>query len=123
MVCWVVISSFTAPCKEGLVFISNKTINVADTAKFNSFTKSDYDAYIENKLAKNNGILEDTDPAAWFSLSNSNRTNILDVDYRSCKYILIKMLRSHFDSDNIDLQYIGFIGHVGTASFAQCTLR
>ncbi|KAL9545002.1 hypothetical protein MBANPS3_007350 [Mucor bainieri] len=106
---------FTAPCRDGMIFISHKQINIADTSQFDKFTKHDYDQYIANKLHKN-GMLEDTDPVAWFNLAN-DRTNVIDLDFRSTKYVLIKMLRADYESDNIDMQYIGFIGHSGPRSF------
>ncbi|KAK4514772.1 i-AAA protease yme1 [Mucor velutinosus] len=106
---------FTAPCRDGMIFISHKVINISDTSQFDKFTKDDYDQYIANKLHKN-GMLEDTDPVAWFSLTN-DRTNVIDLDFRSAKYVLVKMLRADYESDNIDMQYIGFIGHSGPRSF------
>ncbi|GAN06827.1 hypothetical protein MAM1_0137c06317 [Mucor ambiguus] len=106
---------FTAPCRDGMVFISHKEIAISDTSQFDKFTKHDYDQYIANKLHKN-GMLEDTDPVAWFNLTN-DRTNVIDLDFRSAKYVLIKMLRADYESENIDMQYIGFIGHSGPRSF------
>ncbi|OAC99635.1 hypothetical protein MUCCIDRAFT_114834 [Mucor lusitanicus CBS 277.49] len=106
---------FTAPCRDGMIFISHKQINTADTSQFDKFTKHDYDQYIANKLHKNS-MLEDADPVAWFSLTN-DRTTVVDLGFRSAKYVLIKMLRADYESDNIDMQYIGFIGHSGPRSF------
>lgn len=51
-----------------------------DTSQFDKFTKHDYDQYIANKLHKN-GMLEDTDPVAWFSL-NDDRTNVINLEFR-----------------------------------------
>jgi hypothetical protein len=43
--------------------------------------KKDYDEYISNKL-KQNGILDDTDPVAWFALDDYDRSSIIDLNYR-----------------------------------------
>ncbi|CEP19971.1 hypothetical protein [Parasitella parasitica] len=85
------------------------------TSRFDKFTRHDYHQYMSSKLHKD-GVLEDTDPVAWFSLTE-DRTSVIDLDFRSAKYVLIKMLRADYESDNIDLQYIGFIGHSGPRSF------
>ncbi|KAI8646820.1 hypothetical protein BD408DRAFT_428515 [Parasitella parasitica] len=106
---------FTAPCRDGMIFLSHKRINISDTSRFDKFTKHDYHQYMLSKLHKN-GVLEDTDPVAWFSLTE-DRTSVVDLDFRSAKYVLIKMLRADYESDNIDMQYIGFIGHSGPRSF------
>ncbi|KAL7315763.1 hypothetical protein PS15m_004942 [Mucor circinelloides] len=111
---------FTAPCRDGMIFISHKQISISDTSQFDKFTKHDYDQYIANKL-HTNGMLEDTDPVAWFSL-NDDRTNVINLEFRSAKYVLIKMLRADYESDNIDMQYIGFIGHSGPRSFGSAKL-
>ncbi|KAG2214812.1 hypothetical protein INT46_006604 [Mucor plumbeus] len=108
-------NGFTAPCRDGMIFISHKEIDIHDTSQFDKFTKYDYDQYVTSKLHKD-GMLKDTDPAAWFTLAD-DKTSIIDFDFRSAKYVLIKMLRADYESDNIDMQYIGFIGHFGPRSF------
>ncbi|OBZ90660.1 hypothetical protein A0J61_01293 [Choanephora cucurbitarum] len=105
---------FSAPCKEGLVFISHREINIQDTSKFDHFSKAEYEQY---RLSNN----QDTDPVAWFSLSKE-RTCIVDLEARSAKYVLIKLLRAETESDNIDIQYIGFIGFSGARSFSSAKL-
>ncbi|KAI8057525.1 uncharacterized protein B0P05DRAFT_559606 [Gilbertella persicaria] len=106
---------FTAPCKEGLVFISHKEINVQDTAKFDHFTRQLYEEYKQTHQ-------DDTDPVAWFTLAQ-DRTCTIDLETRSGKYMLIKLLRAEVESDNIDVQYIGLIGYAGARSFVSAKLR
>ncbi|KAG2213469.1 hypothetical protein INT47_009143 [Mucor saturninus] len=103
---------FTAPCKDGLIFISHKEIDISETKGFDDFTKEQYDAYIQEKR----GRLEDTDPVAWFTLKQ-DKLSVLDLVDRAGKFVLIKLLRADHESDNIDIQYIGFIGHAGPRSF------
>lgn len=88
---------------------------------FDNFTREEYDSYISEKMKKNGGFLDDTDPAAMFTLKD-DRLSIIDLNNRAGKYVLIKLLRSDFESDNIDLQYIGFIGYSGARSFGSAKL-
>ncbi|KAG2237023.1 hypothetical protein INT48_001790 [Thamnidium elegans] len=100
---------FTAPCKEGLIFVTHKKINVFETTYFDNFTKEQYDNYVQEKQS-HNGRLDVTDPVACIFLFKS-------LNFRSGKFVLIKLLRADQESDNIDMQYIGFIGHAGARSF------
>ncbi|KAI8096024.1 hypothetical protein BDF21DRAFT_407306 [Thamnidium elegans] len=106
---------FTAPCKEGLIFVTHKKINVFETTYFDNFTKEQYDNYVQEKQS-HNGRLDVTDPVAWFTLEK-DQPCIIDLVDRSGKFVLIKLLRADQESDNIDMQYIGFIGHAGARSF------
>lgn len=132
---------FTAPCKDGLIFISQEEIDISGTCLlfiskncalinflfiiatriFDNFTREQYDAYITEKMKKNGGMLDDTDPVAMFTLKN-DRLSVIDLNNRAGKYVLIKLLRADVDSDNIDLQYIGFIGYSGARSFGSAKL-
>ncbi|ORZ01880.1 hypothetical protein BCR42DRAFT_398882 [Absidia repens] len=110
---------FTAPCKEGLVFISDKPIDIESniydkTRQFDQFTKNDYEVYLAttNKLD-----MGDHNPIAWFNTSN-HLQQVVSINQRSGKYVLIKLLRSEDDQENIDLEYLGFVGYTGARSFA-----
>ncbi|KAI8971080.1 hypothetical protein BDB01DRAFT_812671 [Pilobolus umbonatus] len=83
--------------------------------------EEDYHTYINNKI-QIAGILDDNDPCAWFTVSNHTRHCVVNIPDRSGKYVLIKLLRSRYDSGNIDLQYIGILGHSGARSFGKGTL-
>ncbi|KAI9299724.1 hypothetical protein BJ944DRAFT_244906, partial [Cunninghamella echinulata] len=83
------------------------------TYHYDHFTKESYQQYSNSTNIVNR---EDHDPIAWFSINNNQQQEI-NIDNRSGKYVLIKLLRSEFDADNIDLQYIGFIGYSGPQSF------
>ncbi|KAI8096648.1 uncharacterized protein BX664DRAFT_324533 [Halteromyces radiatus] len=110
------LQGFTAPCKEGLIFISHYPIDVEKTRRFDGFTKTDYDQYSSAAAVVDR---DDHDPIAWFSASHRQRPQeTIHINHRSGKYILIKLLRSEREQDNIDLQYIGFIGYSGPRSFA-----
>ncbi|KAI7905372.1 uncharacterized protein BX663DRAFT_499499 [Cokeromyces recurvatus] len=117
---------FTAPCKDGLIFISHKEINVSDTAMFDHFTKQDYEDYVKTKMESHDGILDDNDPVAWFTLTNEEDiTTIINLNFRSGKYVLIKLLRAYDyngSAENIDIQYIGFIGCSGPRAFGWAKL-
>ncbi|KAI9323401.1 hypothetical protein BX666DRAFT_2022143 [Dichotomocladium elegans] len=49
-------------------------------------------------------------PIAWFTLTK-DRQAIVPVNYISVKYILVKLIRSEPEDDNIDVQYLGFVGY------------
>ncbi|KAG9286194.1 hypothetical protein G9A89_014180 [Geosiphon pyriformis] len=112
---------YTAPCKEGLIFVSHEPISLEATSKYDDFTRSDYDALIESG---ENGRIEDGWPAAYFHLDSSTYyTSHTFSPTRSGKFVLVKLLRSEGDEDNIDLQYLGLIGYTGPRSFESGSLR
>lgn len=49
-------------------------------------------------------------------------TNTSHPHYRSAKYVLVKLIRSELEVDNIDIQYLGFVGYSGARSFANARL-
>ncbi|KAI7848734.1 hypothetical protein BDC45DRAFT_522624 [Circinella umbellata] len=114
---------FTAPCKEGLFFISYNPIDVDSTAKFDNYTKSDYERYVRSKGGHDR--LDDSDPVGWFSMS-SDRQDIVHINDRVGKYVLVKLLRAEKriegESENIDLQYVAIIGYSGARAFASARL-
>ncbi|CAG8516174.1 10059_t:CDS:2, partial [Ambispora gerdemannii] len=112
---------YTAPCKEGLIFVSHEPISLEATSKYDDFTESDFQALLASGV---NGRIEDHWPAAYFRLDS--RTNFITQNInpnRSGKFILVKLLRSEGDEDNIDLQYLGLIGFTGPRSFDAGSLR
>ncbi|KAG0246255.1 hypothetical protein BGX31_003445 [Mortierella sp. GBA43] len=130
-------TGFTAPCKEGLIFISHQPILLEETNAFDDMTRELYDEYME-KLHRGQGFEEllrkhgaNADalvPAGFFQIDGPDETCTLDLTpNRSCRYVLIKLLRSRCTNslqrpENIDLQYLGMIGYTGARSFASGSL-
>ncbi|KAF9312277.1 hypothetical protein BG003_006447 [Podila horticola] len=130
-------TGFTAPCKEGLIFISHQPIPLETTAYFDNMTRQDYDEYMKfikdgprfGKMLEQHGPAADAMiPAAFFQLDGAQDTCTLDfTPNRSGRYVLIKLLRSRCTNslqrpENIDLQYLGLIGFTGARSFASGSL-
>ncbi|KAF9282532.1 hypothetical protein BGZ68_005892 [Mortierella alpina] len=126
-------NGFTAPCKEGLIFVSHNPIPLEKTAFFNNMTREDYEKYVDdiNQGSKLNELLQQHGtgadaliPAAFFQIKEDDKTCVLDFSpNRSGRYVLIKLLRSRCENglqrpENIDLQYLGLIGFTGARSFA-----
>ncbi|KAF9957685.1 hypothetical protein BGZ72_001542 [Mortierella alpina] len=126
-------NGFTAPCKEGLIFVSHNPIPLEKTALFDNMTREDYEKYVDgihqgsklNELLQQHGAGADAlIPAAFFQIKEDDKTCVLDFSpNRSGRYVLIKLLRSRCENglqrpENIDLQYLGLIGFTGARSFA-----
>lgn len=90
---------------------------MTDTSTFDLFTKDNYERYIQ----ANQDRLDDSDPVAWFSAIHHRQT-VIEMNERSGKYVLIKLLRSDHETSNMDLQYIGFVGYSGSRCFANGNL-
>ncbi|KAG0303968.1 hypothetical protein BGZ97_001680 [Linnemannia gamsii] len=118
-------TGFTAPCKEGLIFISHEPIQLEKTAFFDNMTRKMYDEYMDTvqhqsgfgRMYQNHGSSTDAlIPAAFFQLGGPDETCTVDFSpNRSGRYLLIKLLRSRCTNslqrpENIDLQYLGLIG-------------
>ncbi|KAI8062323.1 uncharacterized protein B0P05DRAFT_590505 [Gilbertella persicaria] len=103
---------FTSPHQQGMVFVSHKPIDIEMTRPFDLFTQDNFTRYTQN-----NAHLTSADPVAWFTASSQN-LSVIDMKERSAKYVLIKLL----GSDNLDLQYIGFVGYMGSRCFAHAQL-
>jgi hypothetical protein len=58
-----------------------------ETSRFDHFQKVDYDEYVTSKL-KRNGLLDNTDPAAWFALEDPDRSSVIDLN---CRYKLLSI--------------------------------
>ncbi|KAL0143079.1 hypothetical protein V8B55DRAFT_1038382 [Mucor lusitanicus] len=108
---------YTAPCKEGMIFMSHKPIDIESTRAFDLFTKDNFERYTH----MNHDNLDDTDPIAWFSATDQ-RQCVVDMQEKSGKYVLIKLLRADYESENMDLQYIGFVGYTGSRCFAKAKI-
>ncbi|KAG0072940.1 hypothetical protein BGZ90_011764 [Linnemannia elongata] len=126
-------TGFTAPCKEGLIFISHEPIQLEKTSFFDNMTRQTYDNYMTtvqhhsgfSQMYQSHG--SDADaliPAAFFQLGGPDETCTIDFSpNRSGRYVLIKLLRSRCTNslqrpENIDLQYLGLFGFTGARSFA-----
>ncbi|KAL0077253.1 hypothetical protein F4703DRAFT_1882890 [Phycomyces blakesleeanus] len=101
-----------------MIFISHHPIKTESTAKFDRFTRADYEKYV---TAKGRDYLEDSDPVGWFSATRLNQ-DMVSVGNISGKYVLIKLLRDESDHENIDLQYVGLIGYTGPRCFASAQI-
>ncbi|KAH8549954.1 hypothetical protein BGW37DRAFT_87575 [Umbelopsis sp. PMI_123] len=116
---------FTAPCKEGMIFISHHPIDLKATEKFDRFTREDFIAHsarqrsqIRNCNQSQISAKEDGyDPVAWFHVRREQQ-QCIDLGERSGRYVMLKLLRSENEADNIDLQYVGLMGYFGARSFA-----
>ncbi|KAG9069490.1 hypothetical protein KI688_010393 [Linnemannia hyalina] len=126
-------TGFTAPCKEGLIFISHEPIQLEKTSLFDNMTRQMYDEYMGtvqhqsgfSRMYQSHGSDADSlIPAAFFQLGGPDETCTVDFSpNRSGRYVLIKLLRSRCTNslqrpENIDLQYLGLIGFTGARSFA-----
>ncbi|KAG0241412.1 Heteroproteinous nuclear ribonucleoprotein U-like protein 1 [Actinomortierella wolfii] len=126
-------SGFTAPCKEGLIFVSHDPIPLERVSVFDNMTKDRYDEYmrrmtheggIEAMLEKHGANFVDSFmPAAFFQLESPEESCSIEFNpARSGRYVLIKLLRARGVNsecpENIDVQYLGLYGYTGTRSFA-----
>ncbi|CAG8664973.1 10040_t:CDS:2, partial [Paraglomus occultum] len=105
---------YTAPCKEGLIFVSHEPISVEATERYDDFTEAKY----KELLASGDGYIDDSWPAAYFCIDSSKSLFEQAITpNRSGKFVLVKLLRADGDANNIDLQYLGLIGATGPRSF------
>jgi len=81
-------TGFTAPCKEGLIFVSHEPIALEKTTFFDDMTRERYDEYMENlyrghgfeQLLRRHGANADAlVPAGFFQMDGSDETSILDL--------------------------------------------
>lgn len=111
------LTGFTAPIKDGLVFISHEPIPVEATSHFDHFDQNKYLAYLAKSQSASIPIAP-IEPAAYFKLDHKVGKAIVKLDVpRSGKYILVKMLRP-VRGDNIDCEFVGFRGFIGGKSFS-----
>ncbi|CDH48383.1 predicted protein [Lichtheimia corymbifera JMRC:FSU:9682] len=105
--------------KEGMFFVSHAPIDVDATSKFDHFTRRDYQEYVDKKGGQE--MLDDSDPVAWFCISD-NRQDVIELNDRASKYVLIKLIRAENESENIDLQHVALIGYCGARAFGSARL-
>ena len=119
-------SGYTAPCKEGIIFVSNNPIDPNDTAFFNDFTRHKFTQWIakRSRIAAGNEQLK-VEPIAFFQLNECTNYITTHELYMptSGRYIMLKLLRPSSPNPsripfNIDLQFAGFRGHPGKRSIS-----
>ncbi|KAI9138320.1 hypothetical protein BKA69DRAFT_1127436 [Paraphysoderma sedebokerense] len=111
------LTGFTAPIKDGLVFISHEPIPVEATSHFDHFDQNKYLAYLAKSESASIPIAP-IEPAAYFKLDYKLGKAIVKLEVpRSGRYILVKMLRP-VRGDNIDCEFVGFRGFIGGKSFS-----
>ena len=80
-------TGFTAPCKEGLIFISHQPIPLETTAYFDNMTRQGYDEYMKfikdgsrfSRMLEQHGPAADAMvPAAFFQMDGTEDTCTLD---------------------------------------------
>lgn len=109
---------FTAPCKEGLVFVSNDLIGFENLGQYDNFTLRKF-----KEIESSNSTRDPLIPISFFRLSASSNysyTETLKVPIAG-KYILVKLIRGESREGrrgpgNIDLQFIGFQGLMGKSA-------
>ncbi|KAF9922542.1 hypothetical protein FBU30_007328 [Linnemannia zychae] len=115
-------TGFTAPCKEGLIFISHEPIQLEKTKYFDNITRQMYDEYMNamehqtgfDQMYKIHGSNADAIvPAAFFQLGGPDETCTINFtpNRSRCTNALQR-------PENIDLQYLGLFGYTGARSFA-----
>ncbi|KAI8093439.1 uncharacterized protein BX664DRAFT_329710 [Halteromyces radiatus] len=114
-------TGYSPPCRDGMVLISHHPFNEQDTRRLDHFTKADYERYQEtntDELYDGSYGGDDDQIAAWFRITDDQPV-IVNLGERSGRYILIKFFPAEHESASLDLQYIAFLGYVGSRSFAK----
>eukprot|EP00698_Gefionella_okellyi_P009569 TRINITY_DN2445_c0_g1_i1.p1 TRINITY_DN2445_c0_g1~~TRINITY_DN2445_c0_g1_i1.p1 ORF type:complete len:233 (-),score=17.84 TRINITY_DN2445_c0_g1_i1:529-1179(-) len=107
---------FTAPIGTGLIFVSME--NDFDTSYFDGFTRAQYESHLRTKAASGTPVTK-SDPAAFFEVNSQTCVTKVKLRIpRTGRYVLIKLLRSRNDGENIDIQFVGLEGFVGAHSFS-----
>ncbi|KAL0481614.1 hypothetical protein AKO1_012490 [Acrasis kona] len=114
-------TGYTNPVGTGLIFVFDHPPDVDSTSCFDDMTANKYRQFMRNKINSNNGLSE-LDPALFFDLHDGWYTLQKLPIPRFGRYILIKLIRSRNLGDNIDVQYIGFKGFIGSHTFGYAEL-
>jgi len=96
------LAMFTAPCKSGLVWISDEQPKVEDTAQYDNFNSAD------TVGLPGGAVLCFDVPDAH---STYNEYKLANPCYG--RFVHIKLLRAIFPGRNIDIQYIGLVAFSG----------
>lgn len=81
-------TGFTAPCKEGLIFVSHEPISLEKTTFFDDMTRERYDEYMENLhrgqrfdllLRRHGADADSLIPAGFFRMDGPEETCTLDL--------------------------------------------
>eukprot|EP00009_Paramoeba_aestuarina_P001928 CAMPEP_0201511362 /NCGR_PEP_ID=MMETSP0161_2-20130828/3840_1 /ASSEMBLY_ACC=CAM_ASM_000251 /TAXON_ID=180227 /ORGANISM="Neoparamoeba aestuarina, Strain SoJaBio B1-5/56/2" /LENGTH=221 /DNA_ID=CAMNT_0047906831 /DNA_START=147 /DNA_END=812 /DNA_ORIENTATION=+ len=114
-------SGFSSPIRDGMIFITRDKPDVSETTHFDGFTLEDYHLFLKRKREKGEELAE-KDPAAFFSLKQTNcivqRLNVPT----SGMYVHVKLIRPSGDHRNIDIEFLGFYGISGPYSFYSASL-
>jgi len=116
---------FNSPIGEGLIFTSYDFPDVSQTSKFDNYDAHMYESYISSHCSSVSSScnLHPSDPAAYFKSMKNTWCSIQKLPIpRSGNYVVVKLLRSRNDGENVDIQYIGFKGFVGPHAFQDGSL-
>ena len=84
-------SGYTAPVKEGLLFVFHEFPDVEKTNVFNDYNKKMYDQL----MAKAASSSTEYDPKAFFRIEPGRTSTVVSFDYpHSGKWVLLKLIRS-----------------------------
>eukprot|EP01135_Chromosphaera_perkinsii_P011869 Nk52_evm1s2521 gene=Nk52_evmTU1s2521 len=85
-------SGYTAPAKEGLLFVFHHYPDVHRTNIFNDFNKARYDAFVHGIQSSPRS---EYDPKAFFRIERGKTSTLVSFDYPlSGKWIVLKLIRS-----------------------------
>lgn len=115
------LTGFTSPVKEVLIFVSHHPPDVEATKKYDGITQSEFLQLLRRRKEDQTGPKED-DPAAFISMVKGVPFVLHDfLPFRTGKYILVKFLSSDGYEENIDCQFVGFMGFVGKRAFPEAS--
>ncbi|KAI8356134.1 hypothetical protein EDC96DRAFT_576871 [Choanephora cucurbitarum] len=94
--------------KYGMIFTSNQPIDIEVTRP--------YDLYHEQPV-EDNGL-----SVTWFNPPSlpSQQVSLIHLNDKSAKYVLIKLIGT--ETECVNLEYVGFVGYVGSRCFASAKL-
>lgn len=121
------ITGYTAPVRDGLIFVSSSPIPVSITSAFDSYTYQDWLA-IEDKRKRRESMIESQlEPCDYFQITDATRRKgyIVKklVEPVAGRYILLKLLKSFGRTTTMDLQHVSFRGWVGKRAFASQSIQ
>jgi len=116
-------NGFDSPVGEGLIWVSFDPPDIAQSSKFDDYDTSLYESFINSRVRSDSSLaLEPHEPAAYFMLRDTwCAVHKLTIP-RSGYYVLIKLIRSRTEGENVDIQYLGFKGFVGPHAFQEGSL-